>query len=347
MRKFSNNPNVDNSDLSNFPDARIKNNTGAGDGTAVNERVYGDIIQFFLKLKRLAGIIENDLPDNETNGFQTIDSLISIASKNDYVYNLNSVSDVLQVPVKIGLMKTGEFLICKSAINLGIETTIKGSDNVTISAVSNSNFKVNDFLLITKTASNFQIIRLVDSVNLDLVASEYNYLKKANQTEENAGLIDSKATTPLSNLTAFVRRVIGVDSVNYLATAIRNGLYPKEHFVIVAGLGASPIKNKGFISGLDVGGTIGSLAVSGDMVSATASVPSAGDTFVTVNFANAMANTNYVVKMFIQSEGSLNVDNDICYPVFKPINTTQFQLAIRETSSGAQSLKIHIEVVQL
>ena len=31
----------------NYPYGRIKDNTGAGDGTPVNEFVYGDIHQFF------------------------------------------------------------------------------------------------------------------------------------------------------------------------------------------------------------------------------------------------------------------------------------------------------------
>ena len=41
MRKLDSNPNVDNSDLINYLHGRIKDNSGVGDGTAVNERVYG------------------------------------------------------------------------------------------------------------------------------------------------------------------------------------------------------------------------------------------------------------------------------------------------------------------
>ena len=42
-------PNIDGSDLTNYPDKRIRNNDGSGNGTPVNEQVYGDIHEFFGK----------------------------------------------------------------------------------------------------------------------------------------------------------------------------------------------------------------------------------------------------------------------------------------------------------
>jgi microcystin-dependent protein len=44
-------------------------------GTPIKETVYGDIIQVFLKCLEVSGIIENDLPDNETNGYQLLEAL--------------------------------------------------------------------------------------------------------------------------------------------------------------------------------------------------------------------------------------------------------------------------------
>ena len=64
MRKLNSNPNVDNSDLSNYPDGRIKNDTGAGNGTPVNESVYGDAHQTIAKLMRLYNITGNKIHDN-------------------------------------------------------------------------------------------------------------------------------------------------------------------------------------------------------------------------------------------------------------------------------------------
>ena len=351
MRNKANLANIDLSDP-NYLYGRIKNNTGSDDGTPVNERVYGDVHQFFAKLISLAGITPNDLPDNELNGYQTIDALINLASKNDYLQTLGSVSGVLNIGVKIGLMQVNEILICKASSDFTTETTIKGIDNV-INAISvNSNFKANDYLLLQKTASNIQITRLVDAVNLDIIVAEFNYLKKANQTQENAGTSEVVATTPKTNKTVFERRVNGVDSSNYIAKGTsdpdaRNGLLSKEDKEIINNIGASPIKNKGFFSGLDVGGTTGSLTVGGNCVSATASVPDTYESAILVTMAVAMANTNYVVKTYVESLGPLSNDLEISNIVFKPISTTQFQLGLTEVGGGlVTSLKIHFEVEQ-
>ena len=78
------------------------------------------------------------------------------------------------------------------------------------------------------------------------MCTELLFIKKASQAEENAGAIDTVATTPLVNKVTYALRTIGADSINYLATAIRNGLYPKEHFAIVDGL-SEVIKSKEII----------------------------------------------------------------------------------------------------
>ena len=347
MRILSSNPNVDQSDLVNFPDGRIKDNDGSGNGTGINERTNGDIHQTISRLMRKYGIIPNNLPDNVTNGFQIVEAIQALASKNDFVLALTDVGGVLSVPIKFSFMDENESVICKSGINLATQTQIKGSDATTFNVTYVGSFKNNEYVRVIKTASGVTIVRLADAVSLDAMVAELNFLKKANKTEENAGTIDTKATTPLTNLTAFVRRVIGVDSANYLATAIRNGLYPKEHFTIVENIGLSPVKNVGWFSGYNVGNA-GALAVSGNITSATGGGGGAPDGFVTVNFANAMTNTNYFVRIHIQSENSdQNEDNDICAPVFKIMSTTQIIIAFREIASRSQLLKVHLEAVQL
>jgi hypothetical protein len=346
MRALNSNPNVDNSDLTNFPDGRLKNNDGSGNGTPINENVYGDLHQTIAKLMRLYGIIPNGLPDNETNGFQIVNALVALASKNDFILPLTVDTGIIQVPVKLNSMKDNESIVCKAGFNRSTETEIKGSDNVTFTATVSGNFQSGNYVRLVKTSTGVELIRLADNVSLDNMISLLLYLKKASQTQENAGLLDTVATTPLSNLTAFIRRVNGADSATYLATALRDGIYPKEHFAIVAGIGASPIKNKGWVSGLDAAGSGGVLPVFGDFTSASV-VVTAGDSVVTVNMANNMSNTNYICKIYTQSEGSFAQDNDIGCVVFKPISTTQFQFSLRELAGGTQSLKFHIQVEQL
>ena len=349
MRILSSNPNVDQSDLVNFPDGRIKDNDGSGNGTGINERTNGDIHQTISRLMRKYGIVPNGLPDNVTNGFQIVEAIQALASKNDFVLALTDVGGVLSVPIKFSFMDENESVICKSGINLASQTQIKGSDATTFNVTYVGSFKNNEYVRVIKTASGVTIVRLADAVSLDAMVAELNFLKKANQTEENAGTIDTKATTPLTNLTAFVRRVIGVDSVNYLATAIRNGLYPKEHFSIVANIGASPVKNYGTIS-LDVGGPSGSIPADGNFGPYATCVTSGSDSIVTVTMQNSMSGvgTSYYCRAFIQGQSSnIDSDNDICTPTFKPLNNTQFKIAFREVSSQVQSIKVHIEVVQL
>lgn len=64
---------------------RIKDDDGTNDGTPVNEKVYGDIHQFFARLAAMAGITLNDLPDNEYSGFQFYEALSQLA-----IYNTTS-----------------------------------------------------------------------------------------------------------------------------------------------------------------------------------------------------------------------------------------------------------------
>lgn len=53
-----------------YPYGKIRDDSGAGDGTPVNTQVYGDFHQFFAKLMADAGLAFNGQPENATNGFQ-------------------------------------------------------------------------------------------------------------------------------------------------------------------------------------------------------------------------------------------------------------------------------------
>jgi len=59
------------------PDSDFLKGRVVDDLTLWNEAINGDIIEFFQKLVSLAGITENTLPENETNGHQLIDALIA------------------------------------------------------------------------------------------------------------------------------------------------------------------------------------------------------------------------------------------------------------------------------
>jgi hypothetical protein len=348
-RSKTSSPNIDNSNLLDYPAGRIKDSTGAGDGTPVNEFIYGDKHETFDKLMRLAGINFNGLPDNETNGYQYLDALRSLASKNDFITTLNSVGGFLSIGLKLNLLLVNEQIVCKASVDLTTETQIKGSDGSTIALTFVGNFKANEYVRLIKTGAGITLVRLVDLTNLDLAVSEAQYLKKANQTQENAGTLDTVASTPLTNLTAFIKRVTGTDSILYLATSIRNGLYPKEHFNIVANIGASPVRNIGTASGIDIGyGAIGTnYPISGNIVSAILVDKPTNASTIRVVLSNTMTDSNYYVRMFVESNASIiGLDNGVGVPVFKIINPTTFDFSIQSFQATAQNLKIHFEVVK-
>jgi len=58
-----------------YPYGNIKDNPGDGTGTPVNTEVYADFHQFFARMFGESGITSNNLPDNNTNGFQYFEAL--------------------------------------------------------------------------------------------------------------------------------------------------------------------------------------------------------------------------------------------------------------------------------
>jgi len=189
----------------------------------------------------------------------------------------------------------------------------------------------------------------IKSLSTACICSELLFLKKASQSEEDAGTSDLVATTPLVNKTTFIKRVIGVDSVNYLATAIRNGLYPKEHFAIVSGIGAPIERNYGTINGYEPNSVpIGTmLPVTGNIVSAQYVTSLSDGDVILCTVATPMDNTDFEVDITVQSLGSYDSDNNLRSILWKPISTTTFSIFVGEvTPPNTQSLKIHLTVKQ-
>lgn len=74
MRKLIDTPNIE-AATSDYPKGRVKDRVGATPGTTLNELGMGDLIQLAQKLIIDAAIVENDLPDNVTNGYQLLTAL--------------------------------------------------------------------------------------------------------------------------------------------------------------------------------------------------------------------------------------------------------------------------------
>jgi hypothetical protein len=78
-RGIQNFPNVTAPD-SDYLDGNVKD---APNGTPVNTLTMSDAWQFFAKLMRVAGLTFNNLPDNESNGYQLYDALTTAARPYD------------------------------------------------------------------------------------------------------------------------------------------------------------------------------------------------------------------------------------------------------------------------
>ena len=341
--------NIDLSDPSNYLNGRIKDNTGSGDGTPVNERVYGDIHQLVAKLMNLAGLSFNLLPENEANGYQLIESLRSLATKNDLNYDLSKSGSILTLPIRLNKVTENEILRAKAGFNKGSETTIKGTlDNANKPVSYLGDFKENEYVRLINTASSVLIIREVDAFNLGTIVEELNYLKAATQPQENTGTSNEAATTPLTNKTAFTERVNGDDSDDYLASTARNGLLSSEFWDIIDGIGTPALRNRGsFILGSVKGSGVGTTFVSSGDITAQKTGETANGDEVTLTFANAMDDLDYKFIMSLQSLGTFGFDNDIKPLNFKTSNTTTGKIFIEQTNSIPQNIKIHIDVIQL
>lgn len=343
---------IDNSNPADYPNARIKNNTGGGDGTPVNEFVYGDIHEMLAKIMRLYDIPYNGLPDNETNGYQLVSALEALASKNDYVLDMSSASDILRIPIKLGKLRENESIVLKATVNKGVETTIRGTlDNVTKAVTFLGNFKINEYVRLINTPTSVVLVRLIDSFNLQSAVSDLGFLTGATQAEEDAGTISNKATTPLRNKTTFAKRVNGSQSGNYLVTQSRNGLMSKEDKEALDNITEpeSIEKNYGVVRNIEIDSgypTGTNFPVSGNITQATKTGGISGGEVIRCTLENAMDSLNYEVSVSIEYLGNDQYSNDL-YPItFKKISTTQFQFTIQETGTSPEIYNLHFSIKQ-
>ena len=111
-RNKANQRNIDKYDLANYPDARIRNNTGSNDGTPISESVYGDIHETFAKFMREAGLNYNNLPDNVSNGYQLFEAIKRVAAKNDFIGSATKQgNDTVYFDAPLNIFKDKESMI--------------------------------------------------------------------------------------------------------------------------------------------------------------------------------------------------------------------------------------------
>lgn len=340
--------NIDDSNLAAYPNGQVKDDDGTGDGFPLIRVTTSDHFEIWDKLMRLAAITFNGDFDNETNGFQFLQALIALASKSDYILALTTSAGVLGIATKLGILKLNEKLIVQAAANWTTETNIIGSDAVNLTVTITRQYKAGDLLIMVRTSGGVQLISVATADNLNVLINELSYLKAASNSITLTGTAINSAVTPASLLYALTRYLTNpTNAAPFYATDSTPGLLSAADKTKIDN--DLTTKNIGWISGVDVGGGTSGHAypVNGDITSAIDTGGTAGNTNITVTFANAMTGTNFCVRMMVESQGNPGIDNDINCPVFVPLSSTTFQISISEATSGIQSLKIHCEVVQL
>tara|TARA_R110002167_G_scaffold24774_9_gene86688 strand:- start:2291 stop:2893 length:603 start_codon:yes stop_codon:yes gene_type:complete len=87
-----------------YPFGNIKNDDGTLNGTPIDSELLADYVQFFEKMFNKSGLVANNTPDNETNGFQLFDSLLSLSPylllDNHVEYTLFSQLNSIQFPTR-------------------------------------------------------------------------------------------------------------------------------------------------------------------------------------------------------------------------------------------------------
>lgn len=353
-RNKANIQNIDGSDLQNYPDKRIKDNSGSGDGTPVNEFIYGDIHEFFAKAMRLYGIVHNGNPDNETNGYQLISAIVALASKNDFIVSLNQGnSTTFTATIKASKIKNGEVFMALCNFNKTSETKITGTLDIGGAAFNvffeGGDFKIGEYVKLIKTTAGFTVVRELGVSNFLSIANDFEIFESATILEEVAGLTDEKSTTPLSNMMAFIERVNGASSNSFLATQLINGLLSKEDKLKIDNL-ENNNKYGSFLLGNIAQYSIGTtFPVVGQLQSATLTEVFVGggdaSNIVTVTLNSSMPNSNYNVHISVESLGSINTDASIYSPVWKKVNNSQFRVVIKEFAPVDQDLRIHVEAI--
>lgn len=200
-----------------YPYGRIKNNTGANDGTPVDVDVYGDFHQFFERLIDQSDVTANGNPDNSTSGFQLFEAFLKLANR----FNCTSTSTVTLALGSKSFAVTAN-AAATLAYKLGMPLYIQSNNSPgkwmfgTFLAFSANN------VVITVLGFNGSGSDTSWTISIGgFIAANEAYpgiTEIATQTEVNAGSDNSRFVTPLKLKTT--PEVMGVDGAAKLRTKV-------------------------------------------------------------------------------------------------------------------------------
>lgn len=144
-------------DLVNFPDSTVLNETITNEGTPVVREILGDPLTNLYALVRKAGLTPNQLEDNEENGYQILEALQKLPNVyNDLERILSIDGGSFKLDLPFGLLPNKYVCFAKSGENYNPAiTTIIGSDNDPITyALTTNGFNSGDTVMIVLRAQD-------------------------------------------------------------------------------------------------------------------------------------------------------------------------------------------------
>lgn len=160
---------------SDYPDGRIKDETGIQDGTPIEEATNGDMMQFFAKIMRVAGLAPNELPDNEYNGLQFYEALLAAAVPyNYYAAYISQASTAAPVATVMPKNSLGQIVWTRTGVGVYLGTLAnKITANKTIVSIRTLEDIgiAKGFVRISKDNSNSNNVR-IQTYDSSLAASD-------------------------------------------------------------------------------------------------------------------------------------------------------------------------------
>jgi len=120
MRSLNSSDNT-NAVSADYPYRQVRDTVGATDGTKLWERIFADMIHGIQKVIRLVGLTPNDLPDNETNGYQILEAFERLGQPKVYTANWTDAGggDIYADSTDIDFLtegKTYKFIVDKNLL---------------------------------------------------------------------------------------------------------------------------------------------------------------------------------------------------------------------------------------
>ena len=138
-------------DTALFPDGQLKNKTDSAPGTPVVRQVYGDILVNMYALLREAGLVPNNLEDNETNGYQLLEALKKLANLLNDVEQVLSVSGSnISVGINLDALPDKYVLVARAGedYNDALTYVFRGTGNNSYGFTSPTGFLSGDVVLV-------------------------------------------------------------------------------------------------------------------------------------------------------------------------------------------------------